>query len=193
VSFVVGFRIHDLIRELQWWNLFDRLIPTTLQRIQDAELQSTGSDKMTLVEYLSRLQAACWASAVDVERRNASRWNDREPFVSDIRRSLQREYLDLMEQWVRMRPGSMLSPDIHAMLQEQLRLLEGQIAKVLTQAGPQIDSASMSHLEACKSRIARILAPELREYDMRFFFSEGFGEGDSRQRDPVSPSMTPVR
>jgi hypothetical protein len=193
VSFVVGFRIHDLIRELQWWNLFDRLLPMTLQRIQDAELQSTAADKMTLAEYLTRLQAACWGRAVDSERRDGGRWSEREPFVSDTRRSLQREYLDLMEDWVRMRPGSMLSPDIHAMLQEQLRSLRGQIQKVLSQAASPIDAVSRGHLQACSSRIERILAPQLREYDMRFFFSEGFGESDSRQRDPASPAMTPMR
>ena len=84
------------------------------------------------------------------------------PFISDIRRSLQREYLGLVEPLVRYQPGAVLSPDLHAMVRHSLTQLDGHIDEVLK--GGRLDFASQAHLSACKSRIERLLEPELDEY-----------------------------
>jgi len=158
----VDFPIHDLIASLQWWNLFDRLFPNTLRRIQDAEMKTTSKDKFTIAEYLQRVQGACWSDLADPKRISSGQWSDARPFISSIRRSLQREYLNVVEPLVRTQPGTALSPDLHAMVQNSLRKLNEQIEQALASGG--VDFASESHLASCKSRIDRMLAPELREY-----------------------------
>lgn len=161
ISFVVDFPVHDLIATLQWWNLSDRLFPATLRRIHDAELKAVSSDKFTVAEYIQRVQKACWDD-VTADRAGGGTWTDESPFVSSIRRSLQREYLNLVEPMVRTPPGTVVSPDIHAMVQHAVRELGEQIAA--TQTAGKLDFATQAHLTSCKSRIDRMLAPELNEY-----------------------------
>jgi hypothetical protein len=171
VSFSMDFPIHDMISVLQWYNLFDLLLPNTLRRIHDAELKSTEDSKLTVAEFLQRVQKACWSHALDADRLSKGKFTDSAPYSSDIGRSLQREYLGLMEPLVRTTPGSLLSPDLHAMVRYSLESLRNEIQEVLGSEG--IDFASQAHLTACKSRIERMLAPELREYTS-FGMSMGF-------------------
>ncbi len=161
-SYAVDFPIHGFISFLQWWHLFDRLFPPGLTRIHDAELKATAPDKFTVAEYLQRMQSACWSDA-NAQRAQTGTWTDAAPFLTSIRRSLQREYLRLAEPLVRVRPGLVLSPDLHAMAQQSLRRLALQLQ--LTMASSKLDFASEAHLVSCKSRIDRMLAPKLDEYE----------------------------
>lgn len=174
INYTVDFPYHDMISVMQWWNLFDRLYPNTLRRIQDSELKSNGSDKFTLAEYLQRIQKACWSDTINAKRLKDGTWTDQSPFVSDVRRSLQREYLGLIEPLVRQRPGTLLSPDIHAMLRYSLTKLGKDLDAIASAS--KADFASQAHVESCKSRIERMLSPELNE-----FGSDG-GGGDVMMR-----------
>ncbi|MBK8913095.1 MAG: zinc-dependent metalloprotease [Phycisphaerales bacterium] len=162
VSFVLDMPVHEFIAVLQWWNLFDRLFPTTLQRIQDNELRSTDANKLTFAEYLTTLQNAVWADAVDPQRLTQGKWDDSRPFISSTRRSLQREYLGLVEPLVRQRPGRVLSNDVHGMLTHALRKLSAQLEGMQSAGTP--DFASQAHLVECKQRIDRMLAAQLNEF-----------------------------
>lgn len=162
IDFRVDFPIHQMIATYQWWNLFNQLFPNTLRRIHDAEMKSDAGDKFTVAEYLQSIQDACWSDSLDRKRLGEGKWTDASPYVSSIRRSLQREFLNLMEPLVRTPPGVVLSPDIHAMVQHCLRKLNKGVDGTLVAGG--LDFASESHLVSCKSRIDRMLAPELHEY-----------------------------
>ncbi len=162
VSFSIDFPVYRLISVLQWYNLMDRLFPGTLTRIHNAEMKTTADDKFTVAEYLQSLQEACWGDSINASKVGKGAWTDSSPAISSVRRSLQREYLNLMEPLVRTRPGVVVSPDLHAMLQNCLRQLNQRIVKVLDTG--KLDFASESHLASCKSRIERILKPELDEY-----------------------------
>jgi hypothetical protein len=181
VSFTLDFPVHELIGLLQWWNLFDRFFPNTLRRIHDAELKAAG-ERLTAAEYIRTLRHACW-SEVSPERAAGGPWSDEKPLISGIRRSLQREYLGIVEPLVRTPPGVLLSPDLHAMLEHSLRELSGQIEGVL--AGQKFDFASTAHLKACKSRIDRMLAAELRE------FERGGGMGLMMMEELAGPAAGP--
>jgi len=165
----MDFPIHRLIGTLQWWNLLDRLAPNTLRRIHDAEMKTTDSDKFTVAEYLRRLQQSCWGDVCDEGRANKGTWTDAKPFLSSIRRSLQREYLGLLERLVRMPPDRALSPDLHAMVKHLLQKLSEDLGVVLKTG--KLDYASEAHLCICKSRIDRMLAPELPEFS--YFYGGG--------------------
>jgi hypothetical protein len=161
VSYSVDFPMHGFISFLQWWNLFDRLFPPALRRIHDAELKTAATDKFTVAEYLQRIQSACWSDAA-VQRAQSGTWTDASPFLSSIRRSLQREYLNLAEPLVRIQPGLLLSPDLHAMVQHSLRRLADQLGQTLSTG--KLDFASAAHVASSKSRIDRMLTPRLDEY-----------------------------
>jgi len=161
-SYTMDYPVRDLIGMCQQWVLFDRFFPNNLRRIYDAELKTDAADKLTLAEYLRTLQDACWHDALDGKRLAAGSWTDAKPFVNDTRRSLQREYLGVLEPLVRTAPGMLVSPDIHAMLVQGLRDISGQLQKEID--SNKADFASQAHLTACKSRIDRMLSPELREY-----------------------------
>ena len=165
-DFVVDFPIRQWIGVLQWFNLVDRLFPNNLRRIHDNELRSNESNKLTAAEYLQRMQKACWSDVLDPSKAADKTWSDTSPFLSSIRRSLQREYLNLLEPLVRTAPGTVLSPDLHAMVQASARRLGDGISKTLDKGGSSLDFASEAHLTACKSRIERMLKPELKEYGL---------------------------
>ncbi len=160
-DYMVDYPYHDIVGVLQWWNLFDRLFPNTLRRIHDAELKTASTEKLTVAEYLQRIQNGVWADTCDPRRAKEGDFSDESPFVSSIRRSLQREYLTLIEPLVRTRPGTVVSPDLHAMVQHAVAALGEAIDKVLETG--QLDFASRAHLTACQSRIKRMLEPELNE------------------------------
>ena len=161
VDYKLDFPIHNMIAFYQGWNLFDRLMPNTLRRIQDAEFKSEAADKFTLAEYIKSLQHSCWKDVLDKKRIESGPWNDSKPFISDTRRSLQREYLSAMEPLVRFAPGYIISSDIQAMLKHSLRQLASEL-KTIEQMN-KADFASQAHMTACVSRIERMLTPELKE------------------------------
>jgi len=161
MDYSMDFPIHQLIGAMQQSNLFDRFFPNTLRRIHDAELKSADEDKFTVAEYIESLSNASWSDACDAKRASDGEWSNASPFVSDIRRSLQREYLNVVEPLVRYRPGRLISPDLHAMLRYSLKQISDKIGKVME---ADLDFASQAHLDACKSRIDRMLEPELSEY-----------------------------
>ncbi|NUQ50572.1 MAG: zinc-dependent metalloprotease, partial [Phycisphaerae bacterium] len=160
IDMSMDFPVREYVALAQWWNLFDRFFPNNLRRIHDAELKAAGGDVLTLAEYLQTLQKACWDD-VAPPRAKAGGWTDAKPFLSGHRRSLQREYLGLLETLIREQPGRSVSPDIHAMLTLLARDLSDEIGQTLD-AG-RLDFASRAHLAACKSRIDRALSAQLPE------------------------------
>ena len=160
-DYTIDFPIHEYIATLQWWNLTDRLFPNTLRRIYDAELKSTEEDRFTAAEYLSGIQKSCWSEVLDFGRAASKQWSENQPYCSSIRRSLQREYLTLSERLVRSTPGTILQPDLHGMVQHSLRQLGKPIDEALAKG--KLDFGSEAHLASCKSRIQRMLEPQLLE------------------------------
>lgn len=162
VSLNLEFPYYEYVATLQWWVLFDRLFPPMLLRMHDAEVKAEPGDRFTVAAYVQALQESCWKSSLDAERARAqSGWSDTNPFVTDVRRSLQREYLSLMETMVRYRPGDLLSPDIHALIRQVLLNLKGDLEKVLTVQG--LDLSSRAHLESCHFRIDAVVNPRFEE------------------------------
>ncbi|MCO6438108.1 MAG: zinc-dependent metalloprotease [Phycisphaerae bacterium] len=162
VSLNVEFPYYAYVAFFQWWNLFDRLFPPTLERIHDAEVKSDPEDRFTISAYLQALQAACWEPSLDAQRAaDSGKWGDTRPFIPGVRRSLQREYLNLMEQLVQYRPGVVLSPDLHAMVRQVLLDLKGDVERVLAVDG--LDFPSRAHLESCRFRIDAVLNPKFQE------------------------------
>jgi hypothetical protein len=184
MSFAADFPIRDYISMFQWYTLVDRLSPSTLRRMYDAELKTDASDKFTVAEFLERMQSSCWGDALDKSRLRGGGWSHTKPFVSDVRRSLQREYLGLIEPLVRYRPGVMLSPDLQAMIRYSMQELARQIGDTLQEGGADLDFASRAHLTSCKQRIDRMLSPELREMEASPFAMFLMGRPAGNEANP---------
>ena len=163
INMMGDFPVMDLVSMMQWWNLYDRLTPNVIRRIQDAEFKTDAADKFTVAEYLQTLRDDVWSDALQGQRLNQGEFSDAKPFISTIRRSLQRQYLSLVEPMVRERPGRGLSPDQHAMLTYCLQDLSEQIGKRILSQAEKLDFASRAHLTMCKSRIDRMLSADLSE------------------------------
>ncbi len=162
IDFVVDFPVHDFIGVLQWFQIFDRLFPNTLRRIHDAELKTSAANRLTAAEYLQRMHKAVWGDTFERLKSAKGTCSDASPCTTSIRRSLQREYLNMVEPLVRIPPGQVLSPDLHAMVQNSARRLGEQLSDAVKTGG--LDFATEAHLVSCKSRIERMLAPELNEF-----------------------------
>ncbi len=185
-SIAMDFPVHQYVSTLQWWNLFDRLFPFTLQRIHDNEWKTDAPNRLTAAEYIRTLQDACWQDAVDTDRLAAGKWSDTQPFLSSVRRSLQREYLGLVEPMVREKPGVAVSPDLHAMLRHALHQLADQLGQV-QQHAQKLDFATAAHVSSCKSRIDRMLSAELGENQPMLLMGGMFFRQSGQQVEPPQP------
>ena len=145
----VDYPIHERVAAAQSYVLSDILNPITLQRIYDAELKAPADERFPVAEVLTGTRDMVWGDLAKLP--NGS---DQKPAISSIRRTLQREYLDMMVGMAQSRPGALMSADLHAMVRQALRELSEQIGRV---SAERRDFATKAHLNECKSRIDRVL------------------------------------
>jgi hypothetical protein len=160
-SLRLDYPIHRRILLLQWWNLTDLLSSPVLQRVYDAELKSTDSDKFTVSELLTTLRDHVWAGLE--KGAPTEQCTDAHPYLSSITRSLQREHMELLVAGV-LSPAADgdLPPDLHAILCGSARELSERIGKVLGGDAKLLDTASRSHLTECRSRLNRTLEAQFQ-------------------------------
>jgi hypothetical protein len=153
----IDYPLHDRIAMTQWGSLFQILNPFTLNRIYDAQLKvPADQDAMTVPEVINKVAAAVWS---EVETGpGGTRYTDRKPYISSVRRSLQRQHAELMINVVLTRPGTLMAADIHAVAALKLKDLSERIGSILSGGqARQIDDFSRAHLDETKSRIDRSL------------------------------------
>ncbi len=158
----VDFPIHQTILSLQSTALLTITNPVILQRAYDAELKTTGDNKFTAAELLTRGRKMVWGEfKVDGEG-----YTDAKPMISSVRRNLQKQWLNNMIAIAKSQPGSLMSADLQSTVRYSLRELGESIASTLkaakTDTGSKLDLASRAHLAEARSRIDRVLeAPEI--------------------------------
>ncbi len=153
----LDYPIHDRIAAAQYGALFTLMNPFTLDRIHDAELKvAADQDAVTAPEVLGRVSDAVWAEvAGDVGEKHSAR----KPFISSVRRNLQRRHLTMMTDILISRPGSMMSADIHSLVAMRMTNLSQRIGRILEgPAAGNLDDFTRAHLDESKSRIDRALA-----------------------------------
>jgi hypothetical protein len=166
--------VHDWVHMLRSWTLVDLMSPALLQRIYDAEPKSTEPNKFTAAELITTFRDMIWA---ELDQPTTKDLTDASPYVSSLRRGLQRDYLNLMLAQARARPGAYMSPELNGMQRYALRELSVKLGQVLygaqiseadaarklpTQAD-NLDFASRAHLLECKSRIDRALEAQFTD------------------------------
>jgi len=158
----LDYPIHDRIAATQWGAMFQILNPFTLNRLYDAQLKvGADQDAITVPEVIGRISSAVWRELDDGFGVNA--YTNRKPFVSSVRRSLQRQHLETMINIVLSPAGNTIAADVQSVVGLRLRELSARIGSALS--GPsagQLDEFTRAHLDESKSRIDRALEAEYK-------------------------------
>ena len=154
------FPVHDRIAGIQGTALTQILNPQTLGRIYDNEFRSLPDDDvLTVPETMGMIRDAAW---LELGGTPAGDCSDRKPFISSLRRNLQRAHLDRL--MALSMPGNgfgSASTPVSNLSRMQLRDLQTQIELVLQRDGRRMDAYSRAHLSEASSLIGRALDAQI--------------------------------
>lgn len=150
------FEINDRILSIQAAVLTQIMNPTTLRRVYDNEsFVPADQDALTLPEVFETVTAAMFS---EFESPSSRAPTDREPMISNLRRNLQREYIERLIDLTR--PGSSFGAaekPVAQLSNMHLRDVHGKVKGILSKNGRKIDAYTRAHLEETEQRIARAL------------------------------------
>jgi len=153
------YNLHERVMWVQRNVLFMLMNPITLNRVYDAEKYvPADQDAVTVPELLSTLTKSVWSELDSTDAGRA--YSNREPFVSSFRRSLQREYVQILIDVVLSRPGRRLYADVHSVARLSLKDLGAAIDKAIADRGSRLDDFTRAHLADCQRRIKKALDAE---------------------------------
>jgi len=152
----VEFPVHDYILMVQRWAMLDVLNPETMQRVLDAEMRLPAEqDALTLPEVIETLTAAICSEILEGPKQG-TKYTERKPFISSLRRNLQKEYFtQLIEISLEDGNSSWGYPAVARTLAwRELKRLNERLAKVQVL---EADRYSQAHLEESWQRIKKAL------------------------------------
>mgnify|MGYP000884342173 CR=1 FL=1 len=151
--------IHDRIAGIQAMTLTRLMNPTTLRRVYDNEFRvGTEQDVLTLPELLDTINNAVWS---ELDKSPGGSYTARKPYISSLRRNLQREYLERMIDLTLPGAGSGEAyKAISNLAVYRLRQLHDRITAIIGEKGDKagnLDPYSLAHLNEAKIRIGKAL------------------------------------
>ncbi|MDY7021058.1 MAG: zinc-dependent metalloprotease [Cyanobacteriota bacterium] len=145
------YRISDRILSLQKGVLEEILDPTRLVRLRDLELKTTSGNSLTLPELFEALQNSIWSEVLQPEKAIE---------ISGIRRSLQREHLNLLTKMVLREVN--VPEDALTLAWYQLKQLGEVLDRSLEKYDNRMNAYTLAHLEVTRDRIVKTLDAELQ-------------------------------
>ncbi len=146
----LDYPIHDRILSFQSAVLRSLLDSDRLNRLQDIELKTQAGQALSIPELFDTLQTGIWTEVLTPEEPKP---------ISSIRRSLQREYLNIL---LEMMLGTTDTPeDGRTLAWYELRQLQKAIDVRLKQLSESLDIYTIAHLESSGDRIAKALNAQL--------------------------------
>ena len=148
--------IHDRIMGIQASALTGLMNPTTLKRVYDNEFRvPADQDSFTLPELLSTVSTAVWS---ELDNKAEGEYSARKPFISSLRRNLQREHLERLIDLTLPGSGSdSASRTISMLASEQLRQTVKKIEAAQAAAADRHDAYTTAHLTQARDRIQKAL------------------------------------
>lgn len=154
-------------------NILSQLLSTTvLTRLSDTELKvAPDADLYTLAEHLRML-----VDGVFTEIREAPKpgeYNNRKPYISTLRRNLQRNALKRMAGAINSSPSAGLAAllggggsggvpeDVRTLMRMHLTDLDKQVTALLGAADVKLDDYTRAHLQDTQERIRKALAAQV--------------------------------
>lgn len=148
--FRLDYPIGDRLFFVQRAVLRSLLAAPRLSRMRDLELKAAPEEVLMLPELFDTLQASIWTEVIQKDPEN----------ISSIRRSLQREYVDLLSAMVLRK--SRVPEDARTLAWYHLGQLRGDIDKTLRKRGRRFDTYSKAHLAKTRDRIDKTLSAPLQ-------------------------------
>ncbi|OIP70208.1 MAG: peptidase M43 [Oscillatoriales cyanobacterium CG2_30_40_61] len=149
----LGYPIFSQISRFQRSILRSVLSPTRLFRLRELELKTTANNALTLPELFETLQNGIWT---EILAPNGTME------ISSIRRSLQREHLDILSNMVL---GKIAIPeDAETLAWYQLKQLNNQLANTLKRNKNRMNAYTLAHVEQTNNRIQKVLESEVISY-----------------------------
>lgn len=146
----LDYPIHDRILGFQSAVLRSLLDSDRLNRLQDIELKTPPGEALSIPELFDTLQTGIWTEVLTP--------GEPKP-ISSIRRSLQREYLNILLEM--MLDTNDTPEDGRTLAWYELRQLQKAINVRLKQLSESLDIYTLAHLEASGDRIAKALNAQL--------------------------------
>ena len=149
------FPVHDRIMGIQGSTLTMLMNPDTLRLVYDNELRTPADrDILTLPELLDEISQAIWK---ELDSLPTDKSTDRKPWISSLRRNLQREHMQRLIDLTLPSAGFTAAyKPISNLALLRLRHIQKQIEKAL-KAEDQLDPYSLAHLEEARVRIEKAL------------------------------------
>ncbi|RCJ24296.1 peptidase M43 [Nostoc minutum NIES-26] len=145
----LDYPIHDRILRFQTGVLRSLLDCDRLNRLQDIELKTLPGEALSIPELFDTLQKDIWTEVLTQEPQA----------ISSIRRSLQREHLNiLLEMMLRTTDAP---EDGRTLAWYELRQLQKAIDTKLKQLSENLDIYTLAHLEVSSDRITKALNAQL--------------------------------
>jgi hypothetical protein len=150
------FPVHDMIMGIQASVLASLMYPSTLRRIYDNEfLVPADQDALTLAELMDTVCDAIWT---ELDQDASIKYTDRKPFVSSLRRNLQREHLELLIDLTRSDySGTSAYKPIANLVFEKLRQIKADIDHVQEAADDNLDPYTKAHFDDARLQIEKAL------------------------------------
>lgn len=149
--------VHDMVVDIQASVLSNLMYPTTLRRIYDNEfIVPEEEDALTLPELMQTLTDAIWS---ELEKAPTEKYTARRPYVSSLRRNLQRQHLELLIDLSHIEWFSVAAyKPIADLVYEQLRSIKHKrINRVLLSAEDDLDPYTIAHLRDAEMQIQKAL------------------------------------
>ncbi|BAY17246.1 hypothetical protein NIES21_30810 [Anabaenopsis circularis NIES-21] len=146
----LDYPIHDRILSFQSAILRSLLDGDRLNRLRDVELKSQPGQALSLPELFETLQTGIWTEVFTPEEPKP---------ISSIRRSLQREHLNILLEMV-LNTNDQLEEG-RTLAWYELRQLQTAINTKLQQFGTALDMYTVAHLEFAGDRITKALNAQL--------------------------------
>ncbi|MFV2066394.1 MAG: zinc-dependent metalloprotease [Pirellulales bacterium] len=172
--------VHDKIMGLQASTLTMLMNPSTLQRIYDNEFRvAADRDMLTLPELMETLTGAIWS---EIDQPPKKKHTARSPFISSLRRNLQREHLERLITLSMPGAGSTAAyKPVSDLSLTELRRIRDKVKPVVlsgveTPETPRIDPYTRAHLNEVRQLITKALdaqyiynSPAQRSRPISFF------------------------
>ncbi|BAZ67020.1 hypothetical protein NIES4106_17730 [Fischerella sp. NIES-4106] len=146
----LDYPIHERIQRFQAVILRSLLDSDRLNHLRDIEFKTTGGQALSMPELFNTLQKDIWTEVVDARKAKP---------ISSIRRSLQREYLNILLDMVLRNTD--VPEDGRTLAWFELRQLRQAIDTSLKYHNENLDIYTLAHLEETSDRITKALNARL--------------------------------
>ncbi|WP_254175099.1 zinc-dependent metalloprotease [Planktothrix pseudagardhii] len=145
---------YPITRRISWFQryiLHELFASTRLFRLRDLELKTTANNALTLPELFETVQNGIW-SEISVNNGTIE--------ISSIRRSLQREHLEILSEMVLRKIT--VPEDAETLAWYELQQLNQQLETTLKRQKDKMNAYTLAHLEQTHDRIQKILEAEVQ-------------------------------